>query len=118
MEDSRSAISNLNPSVIKQVRIANSQTISTTGSGLINGMVAYIGPFHTNLISVSALLTIGVHPIFDLYDPHMLLQNGERFGELIYTGAGGFWAKIPLTRKSPMPWASNGGIEHIIYIFI
>ena len=95
-EAQRGAVSFLDPTIIKRVRVANGQLITTTGSGLINGMVAHVGPFQANLISVPALLTIGIRSVFDLQDPHMLLKSGERYGEVTYSELEGFYARIPI----------------------
>ena len=92
--------------------------ITTTGSGLINGMIAHVGPFQVNLISVPALLTMGVRPVFDLKDPHMLLPTGERYGEVTYSETEGFCARIlidhpPKAASPTISLFSLGILNHI-----
>jgi len=79
-EDMRPYVNNFDPSITKTVRIANGTHLTTSGCGTINGMVGHVGPFLNSLISVPALLTVGVRSVFDLDDPHMLLPSGERYG--------------------------------------
>jgi len=110
-EDMLPYVTNFNSAAIKRVRIANGDSITTIGCGTLNGMAAHLGPFRDSLISVPALLTIGVRSFFDLVDPYMLLPSGERYGEVTYSENDGFWAKIPISaiNSTPTPFLANNG---------